>query len=169
MYFALLLYFTYYDNLDFNSLDLYVCCHVGILKVATFDNWALVCRTNMYGCDVLGYDTGDPSYDAQCTSPHGRGWWASLYFFIFILVENYILMNLLISIIMTSMDISYKNSKEVDRMWLRISQKKKKFQLSNLLMKKILAVFVILDFNTSCAISLSAATPMFEYMSITGE
>jgi hypothetical protein len=96
------------------------------------------------------------------------GWWASLYFFVFIIVENYILMNLLISIIMTSMDISYKNSKEVDKMWLRISHKKEKYQLSNLLMKKILAVFVILDFNTSCAISLSAATPFFEFMSITG-
>jgi hypothetical protein len=97
------------------------------------------------------------------------GWWAGLYFFVFIIVENYILMNLLISIIMTSMDISYKNSKEVDKMWHRISQKKAKFQLSNVLMKKILAVFVILDFNTSCAISLSAATPLYEYMSITGE
>lgn len=66
------------------------------------------------------------------------------------------------------MDISYKNSKEVDKMWARIALRKVKFELSSLLMKKILAVFVILDFNTSCCISLSAATPLFEYMAITG-
>jgi hypothetical protein len=78
-------------------------------------------------------------------------------------------MNLLISIIMTSMEISYKNSKEVDKMWDRITIRKAKYQLSGLLMKKILAVFVILDFNTSCSISLSASTPLFEFMSITGE
>jgi len=78
-------------------------------------------------------------------------------------------MNLLISIIMTSMEISYKNSKEVDKMWERIALRKSKYELSSLLMKKILAVFVILDFNTSCCISLSAATPLFEYMKITGE
>ena len=97
------------------------------------------------------------------------GWWASLFFFVFIIVENYILMNLLISIIMTSMDISYKNSKEVNKMWERIAQRKAKYQLSSVLMKKILTVFAILDFNTSCCISLSAATPLFEHMSITGE
>lgn len=54
-------------------------------------------------------------------------------------------------------------------MWERIALRKAKYELSSLLMKKILAVFVILDFNTSCCISLSAATPLFEYMTITGE
>ena len=84
-------------------------------------------------------------------------------------MENYILMNLLISIIMTSMEISYKNSKEVDKMWIKITNKKEKYQISNLLMKKILAVFVILDFNSSCSISLAAAAPLFEYLNITGK
>lgn len=97
------------------------------------------------------------------------GWWACLYFFVFIIFVNYILMNLLISIIITSMEISYHNSRAVEKMWQRIAQKKEKYQLSNLLMKKILAVFVILDFNTSCAISLSASTPLFEFLSITGK
>jgi hypothetical protein len=44
-----------------------------VQKVATFDNWAQICRINMYGCDVLGYNTGDDNYDAQCSSPHGKG------------------------------------------------------------------------------------------------
>jgi hypothetical protein len=42
-------------------------------QVATFDNWGTICRINMYGCDIIGYNTGDYSYDAQCSSPHGLG------------------------------------------------------------------------------------------------
>ena len=81
--------------------------HVGNLHVAfltlfrcaTLEDWTDVMYISMYGCANYGYGPDHPA----CVQSSGAGYFGALYWILFILISTYMIINLFIGVITTSM------------------------------------------------------------------
>ena len=99
---------------------------VTLFQVQSLDDWSEVARTNMYGCDYWGYDSGEDYYDSQCVQPRGLGWFGAIYFLLYIVVSVLVLLSLFVGIIITSMELLKEGIKEENEVWdkVKIQQKR---------------------------------------------
>ena len=56
-------------------------------------------QTNMYGCDVYGYDDEGTGMARPCTHPRALGWVAALFFLLLVIVGGLVIPTVLIGII----------------------------------------------------------------------
>jgi hypothetical protein len=80
----------------------------------------------MYGCDLIGYQTGEEYFDNKCEHPNGLGWIAACYFYIFIILGTMVLLSLFVGIIIASMEIIKQNIQDEDEIWSKVEIVKKK-------------------------------------------
>jgi voltage-gated sodium channel len=89
------------DPVHFRNLQTSI---LSLFRVVTLEDWTDVMYINMYGSDQYGYSTDDLTQwnPKSSSSPLG----ASLFFVSFVLIGTMIVLNLVIGVIMNSMDES---------------------------------------------------------------
>ena len=89
------------DPVHFRNLQTSI---LSLFRVVTLEDWTDVMYINMYGSDQYGYSTDDLTQWNPKSSASPLG--ASLFFFSFVLIGTMIVLNLVIGVIMNSMDES---------------------------------------------------------------
>jgi len=60
---------------------------LSLFRCSTLEDWTDVMYTNMYGCDLYGYDLWDTMLDDLCKQPQAQEAVAAIYFLTFIVVS----------------------------------------------------------------------------------
>jgi hypothetical protein len=115
------------------------------MQVVTLDDWSEVAKTNMYGCDLYGYDSGEDYYDAKCEKATGLGWFAAWYFLVFIVFGVMVLVSLFVGIIITSMELLKEGIKEEEEVWAKVKAMQKDFNLRDTTIDNLLEIFDMID------------------------
>lgn len=107
--------FFYGDNdpIHFRNLQ---CSILTLFRVVTLEDWTDVMYINMYGSDNYGYSKED--FAKWSPTPSASPLGAAVFFVSFVLIGTMIVLNLVIGVIMNSMDESNKEmamQKEMDR------------------------------------------------------
>jgi len=89
------------DPVHFRNLQISV---LSLFRIVTLEDWTDVMYINMYGSDDYGYSEGDLSKWAPVSSASPAG--AAFFFVSFVLIGTMIVLNLVIGVIMNSMDES---------------------------------------------------------------
>ena len=89
------------DPIHFRNLQTSI---LSLFRVVTLEDWTDVMYINMYGSDQYGYSTKDLTQWTPKSSASPLG--ASLFFVSFVLIGTMIVLNLVIGVIMNSMDES---------------------------------------------------------------
>ncbi|HAD21337.1 MAG TPA: potassium transporter [Opitutae bacterium] len=101
------------DPIHFRNLQSSI---LTLFRVVTLEDWTDVMYINMYGSDNYGYSPKDFSNWTPTPSPSPLG--AAIFFVSFVLIGTMIVLNLVIGVIMNSMDESNKElaiQQELDR------------------------------------------------------
>ena len=91
------------DPIHFRNLQ---CSILTLFRVVTLEDWTDVMYINMYGSDNYGYSDADILKWTPTPSPSPLG--AAIFFVSFVLIGTMIVLNLVIGVIMNSMDESNK-------------------------------------------------------------
>ena len=119
---------------------------ITLFQVSTLDAWGDIARTNMYGCDLYGYQTGDDYFDDKCENPQGLGWLAAFYFYCFIVFGTMVLLSLFIGIIIASMEIIKQNIKDESEIWKKVEEvQTSRGYINSSVIANLLEVFDLLD------------------------
>ena len=89
------------DPIHFRNLQTSI---LSLFRVVTLEDWTDVMYINMYGSNQYGYTTEDLAKWNPVSS--GSPLWAALFFVSFVLIGTMIVLNLVIGVIMNSMDES---------------------------------------------------------------
>ena len=89
------------DPIHFRNLQTSI---LSLFRVVTLEDWTDVMYINMYGSDAYGYSTADLTKWNPSSSASPTG--AALFFVSFVLIGTMIVLNLVIGVIMNSMDES---------------------------------------------------------------
>mmetsp|Transcript_14746 Transcript_14746/g.22232 ORF Transcript_14746/g.22232 Transcript_14746/m.22232 type:complete len:1039 (-) Transcript_14746:356-3472(-) len=133
---------------------------VTLFQLCSLENWSFVARTQMYGCDYFGYQSGNDEYDMQCEDPRGLGWLAAWYFIIFIVLGVLVLVNLFVGIIITSMELLKDGSREESAVWAKVRIKQREHQISDSSIDNMLEIFEMIDQSNSASLTLSELQPL---------
>eukprot|EP00949_MAST-11_sp_MAST-11-sp1_P000563 g563.t1 len=71
-----------------------------LFRCATLEDWTDIMYITMYGCDKYGYDE---KIAHKCTEPHAFGTIGALYWVVFIILATFMILNLFIGVITSSM------------------------------------------------------------------
>lgn len=85
------------DPLHFGSLQ---TAMISLFQSVTMDGWSELMYTNIFGCDMYGYD----GLESLCTEPSASPIGAPLYFISFMITGSMIILNFFIGVILAAMD-----------------------------------------------------------------
>ena len=156
--------FSKNDFFHFGSLGRAFIC---LYQVSTLDDWSEVARTNMYGCDKYGYDSGNTGYDAYCENPEGLGYIASLYFLVFIVFGVYVLISLFVGIIITSMELLRESIKEEDEVWGKVRENQLEYSWKDSMVENLLEIFNSMDIEQNGKLTLNELKPILKIVHVT--
>eukprot|EP01047_Picozoa_sp_COSAG01_P030844 COSAG01_NODE_2164_length_8260_cov_6.427031_1_plen_659_part_10 len=114
---AIMLYGTN-DVPEFRNLD---TAMITLFRVSTMEDWTDVMYINMLGCARYGfgsycYDDRYCNYEEEMCKPadsYASGYWAALFFSVFVVISGYVVMSLFIGVIASSME--EETEKQVQR------------------------------------------------------
>ncbi|WP_397595469.1 ion transporter [Silanimonas sp.] len=95
------------DPRNFGSLPMAV---LTLFIVVTGENWSTTLYTQMYGCENFGYD----GMEALCTASNAQPVLASLFFVSFIVLGTMVILNLVIGVVMNSMQEAQIENERMD-------------------------------------------------------
>jgi voltage-gated sodium channel len=95
------------DPLHFGTLPMAV---LTLFIVVTGENWSTTLYTQMYGCEQYGYD----GMQALCTASQAQPVLAALFFVSFILLGTMVILNLVIGVVMNSMQEAQVENERID-------------------------------------------------------
>jgi voltage-gated sodium channel len=95
------------DPMHFGSLPMAV---LTLFIVVTGENWSTTLYTQMYGCAQYGYD----GVEALCTASQAQPVLAALFFVSFILLGTMVILNLVIGVVMNSMQEAQVENERID-------------------------------------------------------
>jgi voltage-gated sodium channel len=106
------------DVPEFRDLD---TAMITLFRVSTMEDWTDVMYINMLGCANYGfgsycYDDRYCNYEEEMCKPadsHASGYWAALFFSVFVVISGYVVMSLFIGVIAASMQ--EETDKQVER------------------------------------------------------
>lgn len=148
--FMLFGYFLFYFDCSLRSL----------LQVITLDNVGHMMRRNMLGCAAYGYSTDIEAFNALCHHGRGVGWVSAVYFALFIILGSMVLISLLVGVIITSMELLREDVLEAEGIWKEVDVVKSAFELSDVAVKMMLALFEKIDDNGDSTISFVELQPL---------
>lgn len=131
-----------------------------LFQISTMDDWIIMARINMMGCDSFGYDTGEEYYDSLCVHPKGLGWLAAWYFVIFIIIAVYVLVSLFLGIIITSMELLKEGIKEEAEVWKRVKDKQGQYNMTLSMVENLLEIFDLIDTGQNGKLTLNELKPL---------
>ena len=152
------------DYFHFGTLGRAFLC---LYQISTLDDWSDIARTNMYGCDYYGYDTDNAEYDAYCESPKGMGFWAAIYFAVFIVFGVYVLLSLFVGIIITSMELLRESIKEEDEVWEKVRGNQEAYNWNNSMVENLLEIFNSMDIEQNGKLTLNELKPILKIVHVT--
>mmetsp|Transcript_8029 Transcript_8029/g.13615 ORF Transcript_8029/g.13615 Transcript_8029/m.13615 type:complete len:1010 (-) Transcript_8029:710-3739(-) len=152
------------DHFHFGSLSRAFIC---LYQISTLDDWGDVARTNMYGCDYYGYDSGNAEYDAQCENPKGLGYIAAMYFGVFIVFGVYVLISLFVGIIITSMELLRDSIKEEDEVWEKVRENQMEYNWKDSMVENLLEIFNSMDIEQNGKLTLNELKPILKIVHVT--
>lgn len=85
------------DPLHFGNLQ---TAMISLFQSVTMDGWSELMYTNIFGCDMYGYD----GLESFCTAPSAFPVGAPLYFISFMITGSMIILNFFIGVILAAMD-----------------------------------------------------------------
>jgi hypothetical protein len=139
---------------------------ITLFQVSTLDAWGGIARTNMYGCDLYGYQTGDDYFDDKCENPQGLGWLAAFYFYCFIVFGTMVLLSLFIGIIIASMEIIKQNIKDESEIWKKVEEvQTNRGYVNSSVIANLLEVFDLLDVGANGVLTMIELKPLLELVS----
>ena len=139
---------------------------VTLFQVSTLDEWSPIAKTNMYGCDLYGYQTGEDYFDDKCEHPNGLGWIAAVYFFLFIIFGTMVLLSLFIGIIIASMELIKMRIKDESIIWKKVSEvQAKRGYISSSTISNLLEVFDAIDVGANGVLSIVELKPLLDLVS----
>jgi voltage-gated sodium channel len=155
-YIALILFLCFYlfaiigmmlfrSNDPFNFGTLHVAMFT-LFRCSTLDAWADVMYINIYGCDIYPGDTYS-SYPELCSSPHGSGLIAALFFLIFIVIGAQILLTLFIGVVTTSMEEAQAKETRENKVERQLLSLKSSLDLTSVQVRMFRDVFNMLDLD----------------------
>ncbi|CAE7656312.1 CACNA1F [Symbiodinium microadriaticum] len=133
---------------------------VTLFQVSSLDDWSEIARTNMYGCDLYGYDTGEDHYDSQCQHPRGLGWFAAWYFIVVVIIGTMVLLSLFVGIIITSMELLKEGIKEEKEVWAKVRIKQKQYNMRDTTINNLLEIFDLIDIGQNGKLTVSTCTTL---------
>mmetsp|Transcript_13936 Transcript_13936/g.20843 ORF Transcript_13936/g.20843 Transcript_13936/m.20843 type:complete len:1108 (+) Transcript_13936:199-3522(+) len=139
---------------------------VTLFQCSSLDDWSEVARTNMYGCDLYGYDTGEDYYDSQCVNPVGLGWIAAWYFILIVIIGVMVLLSLFVGIIITSMELLKEGIKEEKEVWAKVKVKQKQYNMRDTTIKNLLEIFDLIDVGENGKLTLNELKPVLEIVAL---
>jgi voltage-gated sodium channel len=95
------------DPRNFGSLPMAV---LTLFIVVTGENWSTTLYTQMYGCENFGYE----GMEALCTASNAQPVVASLFFVSFIVLGTMVILNLVIGVVMNSMQEAQIENERMD-------------------------------------------------------
>lgn len=95
------------DPVHFGTLPLAV---LTLFIVVTGENWSATLYTQMYGCELFGYE----GVEALCTASSGQPLLAPLFFVSFIVLGTMVILNLVIGVVMNSMQEAQIENERMD-------------------------------------------------------
>lgn len=139
---------------------------ITLFQVSTLDAWIGFARTNMYGCDLYGYQTGEDYFDVKCENPLGLGWLAAFYFFCFIVFGTMVLLSLFIGILIASMEIIKQSMKDENAIWKKVSDvQAHREYINSTTVANLLEVFDLIDVGANGILTLIELKPLLEIVS----
>ena len=91
------------DPWHFSTLDIAM---LSLFRCATMEDWTDVMYTNMYGCDLYGYDLWATMQEDLCKQPQAQEVVAAIYFLTFIVIASLVMLSLFVGVVTTSMSES---------------------------------------------------------------
>eukprot|EP00607_Mallomonas_marina_P002553 CAMPEP_0182432850 /NCGR_PEP_ID=MMETSP1167-20130531/59313_1 /TAXON_ID=2988 /ORGANISM="Mallomonas Sp, Strain CCMP3275" /LENGTH=594 /DNA_ID=CAMNT_0024620853 /DNA_START=264 /DNA_END=2048 /DNA_ORIENTATION=- len=113
-----------------------------LFQVITLDNWNDILYTNMFGCDLYGYEDYFPAY---CTSPKPQLAISCIYFSILIVLGSFVLLSLFIGVVSNCLEQATKRQKAESQVDIKVKAIAKKFHLTELEIKLYRDSFYLLD------------------------
>ena len=94
---------------------------------------------------------GDQSQPIVCTAEtsRGLGWFAALYFFVFVLIANLILISLFVGIIIAAMDLLKDDIKVEKEVWRKVAGLQAKYKYGQAAVASLLEIFDLIDSNSN--------------------
>ena len=140
-----------------------------LITVMTKDNWSKIMETSMIGCRHIGYKSGYPKFDNQCGSDidgKGLGWIAAWYFIIYVVISSMVISNLLVGVIISSMDLLRKQYKEEVEIWYRVNKIKTVYDLADITIDRMLELWELLDDNGNGFLTFEESIPIMDILDI---
>ena len=119
-----------------------------LFQCSTLDNWTDILYINLYGCDVIGYD----SISHLCENPSPNFIITSLFFIVFILLGALVLLTLFIGVVATSMEEATDDQKQAADVERRVADIRKEHNLPMSSVDLYREVFAALDLNAGSSI-----------------
>ena len=111
-----------------------------LFEVMTLDSWGDNMRYGMLGCSAFPYGTEQAHY-CDGVSGEGVGWFAAAYYVIFIIVATYVLSNLLVGVIITSMELLREGIVEETEIWEKVRKVQKRYKVEQTSIDLLLELF----------------------------
>ena len=140
-----------------------------LLQVMTEDNWSTIMRTCMIGCRHFGSDTNTPNFDNKCGSNVpgiGVGWWGATYFVIFMTLSSMVVANLMVGVIISSMELLREGFKEEQNVWENVRRIQTAYNLRAENVHRMLELWELLDKGSNGFLTFEETQPVMELINI---
>jgi hypothetical protein len=112
-----------------------------VLKICTYDNWGIIARMNIYGCEYV--TTG--AYECDLENSLGWGWVAAFYFIAFIIVGVMVLVALFVGVIIASMELLQLSIKEENKMMKKVGVVQQELSYGHQTINTLMEIFEMID------------------------
>jgi hypothetical protein len=140
-----------------------------LLQVMTQDNWSTIMRTCMIGCRYFGSNTNTPLFDATCNhnvSGIGVGWWGATYFVVFMTLSSMVIANLMVGVIISSMELLREGYKEEQHVWENVRRIQTAYNLRAESVHRMLELWELLDKGANGFLTFEETQPVMELINI---
>ena len=140
-----------------------------LLQVTSQDNWSTVMRTCMIGCRHFGASTGTVLFDDTCddtVSGQGVGWWGAAYFVIFMIGATMVISNLMVGVIISSMELLREGYKEEMLVWENVRRIQRAYDIKAENIHRMLELWEMLDKSGNGFLTFEETQPVMDLINL---
>lgn len=140
-----------------------------LFQCATLDDWTDVMYVNMYGCDHYGYPwtsgrsssgkTSAGPLGGACKTPDPWGWYATIFFVVFIVIGSLVLLTLFVGVVGISMDEAKRSLNSQTKAEEKLARVIEQTGVSPLHLDSYTMLFATLDLNDDKSLSREEIGP----------
>jgi len=139
-----------------------------LLQTMTLDNWDANMKDAMYGCSnrlfVAGLRYRDMTPLCETVSGNGVGWWAPIFFVVFIILASYVLSSLLVGVIITSMELLREGVNDEAAIWEKVAKVTKRYETDKATLDLLLELFEIVDVKKNAMLTFEEVEPIMNVL-----